>query len=721
MPYTPPGLVSILKSYPNHPAYFDNLVDLDAYLADLPKPIPPPGHPLRSRTVPRNKGKLCVCHDMAGGYPDDAHNPMWTFQWWALADTFIYFSHHRVSPPPREWINAGHRQGSKVLGTLILESTTDRYRILTGTDTASISEETNSISKKYADSLIDLCELRGFDGYLLNFEVPYENAKNARLLGAWVAYLRSESARRLGPDRSVIMWYDSVTVDGSLSWQNTLNQRNSAFFIGSNSFFTNYNYGNSTIPAAKNFLENLVGDTRPASDVSWGIDMWGRGTYEGGGYRACLALNTIEPGLAPPQRGFSASVFAPAYLWEDDVFKPHDRPSWWARDTLLWVGRSTAEETKDDLQRLNTDPQKQLSASDFKPLKEYFPFQPQTLPFATNFSLGAGTFFNVQGSQIQPKLLWSDHEWVAPLPDLAVPCSMATSEKGPLVILESAWIEEASKVWTGGHSFQLSCSKFKKELGLLFAPLVTVDLKSGPEYGCVTMFEVTWYQATSAGSHVAGLKVTEAGKRRAPSYNTDVIPVTQNGWFKTIAFFKELSGKVQFGADLDYRADPSSPVIIGAISVRAVSGTVAGNDYIPNRTYIDTTALTFKFSQSGSDYTGTLLWSGNIRPPVSDGSMTNPAWPTICETTLNEDELTYEVTTYLVAGQGARTAMAWGTTSEGRQTISWSNKQTRDQIDEVESKGGFVLFKVQALDGAGWYAGSPAEIWVSFSQRKRLQ
>ncbi|KZO92845.1 glycoside hydrolase family 85 protein [Calocera viscosa TUFC12733] len=727
MPYTLPGPISILKSYPNHPAYFENLVNLDAYLKDLPTPVPPPAAPLRPRAnVPLRKGKLCVCHDMAGGYPDDAHNPMWTMQWWALADTFIYFSHHRVSPPPREWASAGHRQGCKVLGTLILEGANDRYRILTGTDTTSITEDTNSISKLYADYLIDLCELRGFDGYLLNFEVSYENAKNARLLGAWVAYLRSESRRRLGADRSVIMWYDSVTVDGSLSWQNTLNQRNSAFFIGSDSFFTNYNYGNATIPAAKNFLENLVGDTRPTSDVSWGIDMWGRGTYEGGGYRACLALNTIQPGIAPPQRGFSASVFAPAYLWENDVFQPHDRPSWWARDTLLWVGRSTEQETQEALKRLNTDPAKQLAASDFRPLKDYFPFQPQTLPFATNFSLGAGTFFNVQGKEIQPGLTWSDHEWVAALPDLAMPCSLATAENGRLVIIESDCIADAKKVWTGGHSVQLSCSNYKKEYGVLSAPIITVDLVKGPEYDCVTMFEVTWYQiggstASSTGSRVVGLKAAHAGKRVAPSYNTTEIPASQSGWIKTTAFFKNLSGVVEFIVDLDYHADPTIPIILGALSVRAVSGTASGNDYIPNRTYIDATDLDFKLVHSGNDYVSTLLFRGNVRPPVANGPPTsNPAWPTICQTTLNEDEVIYEVTTYLVTAQGTRAAMAWGTTSMGRQTISWSDKKTRDQINEVESKGGFVAFKVQALDGAGWYAGSAAELWVTFRDSKIL-
>ena len=54
--------------------------------------------------VPRNP-RVSLCHDMMGGYLEDAlleGGPSFhcfSFSWWQYIDSFIYFSHHCVSPP----------------------------------------------------------------------------------------------------------------------------------------------------------------------------------------------------------------------------------------------------------------------------------------------------------------------------------------------------------------------------------------------------------------------------------------------------------------------------------------------------------------------------------------------------------------------------------------------------------------------------------------------
>lgn len=46
---------------------------------------------------------------------------LYTLKYWQYVDLFVYFSHHRVTIPPPCWTNAAHRNGVKVLGTLITE------------------------------------------------------------------------------------------------------------------------------------------------------------------------------------------------------------------------------------------------------------------------------------------------------------------------------------------------------------------------------------------------------------------------------------------------------------------------------------------------------------------------------------------------------------------------------------------------------------------------
>ena len=48
------------------------------------------------------------------------------------------------------------------------------------------------------------------------------------------ALLRRHSAT------SLCIWYDAVTVDGQLKWQDTLNDKNAAFFEACDGIFCNY-------------------------------------------------------------------------------------------------------------------------------------------------------------------------------------------------------------------------------------------------------------------------------------------------------------------------------------------------------------------------------------------------------------------------------------------------------------------------------------------------
>lgn len=75
--------------------------------------------------------------------------------------------------------------------------------------------------KSFAESLVELTKLFGFDGWLLNIE---NEVKNIDILKEFVPYF-SNLIHKDNPGNLVI-WYDSVTVEGKLHWQNELNLNN---------------------------------------------------------------------------------------------------------------------------------------------------------------------------------------------------------------------------------------------------------------------------------------------------------------------------------------------------------------------------------------------------------------------------------------------------------------------------------------------------------------
>uniref|UniRef100_A0A1I8FE20 Mannosyl-glycoprotein endo-beta-N-acetylglucosaminidase n=1 Tax=Macrostomum lignano TaxID=282301 RepID=A0A1I8FE20_9PLAT len=157
--------------------------------------------------LPTSSPRVLVCHDMQGGYLDDAYlygnanASAFRLFHWHLIDSFVYFSHHLVTIPPAGWVDLCHRHGVPCLGTFIAEwdSGLEAMRQL-------LSNEKDAIG--WADRLIDLADAGGFDGWLINVEVALP-AELVPALQAFVRRLKSKSSLH-------IVWYDSVITDGQL-------------------------------------------------------------------------------------------------------------------------------------------------------------------------------------------------------------------------------------------------------------------------------------------------------------------------------------------------------------------------------------------------------------------------------------------------------------------------------------------------------------------------
>ncbi|CAK1595706.1 unnamed protein product [Parnassius mnemosyne] len=273
--------------------------------------------------------KTLVCHDLANGYHDDSiidgtnNHEAYTFYNWGGIDIFCYFSHHLVTIPPLGWINVGHAHGVKVIGTLITE----------WSEGAAFWEnilESDIEIQNFASALVAIAKTLKFDGWLLNVENKI--TKPSKLI-EFVRLLHSVLHQELVDP--VLIWYDSVTVDGHLNWQNGLNNKNRAFFEACDGIFTNYSWSVSDVEASA----AAAGDR--LTDVYVGIDVWGRNFYGGGQF------NTQEAVKVAHNYGCSLAIFAPAWTHEalsddscdvnvvaDEVCATYDQ--FLLRDRALW-------------------------------------------------------------------------------------------------------------------------------------------------------------------------------------------------------------------------------------------------------------------------------------------------------------------------------------------------------------------------------------------------
>ncbi|KAI5687073.1 PPPDE putative peptidase domain [Leishmania braziliensis] len=286
--------------------------------------------------------RLLVCHDMAGGYtradrraflcegapvgatPSAAamgKDPRatsysclqtvegaYTVRYWSRVDHFVYFSHRRISVPPREWIDSGHSHGVPVLATLITEGDSG------AADLKLLLTDAKRMAAIIA-RLVEVCDAYGFDGYFINIEKCLP-ASLAKRLVVFCTLLRKQLNRPSSATRGalsvtpatnrLVIWYDAVTINGSLNYQNTLNSCNKAFFNVSDGIFINYFWEPMSLP-----LINTVAGNRGA-EVYVGVDVFGRRMYGGGGYNTHVAVAKATGAR------LSVGLFAPGWTMEHE-------------------------------------------------------------------------------------------------------------------------------------------------------------------------------------------------------------------------------------------------------------------------------------------------------------------------------------------------------------------------------------------------------------------
>ncbi|KAJ6638043.1 Cytosolic endo-beta-N-acetylglucosaminidase [Pseudolycoriella hygida] len=329
------------------------------------------------------RAEVLVCHDLAGNYRDDrfiAGSRKWDdyrFYHWAGIDYFCYFSHQYITVPTLSWINAAHKNGVKVLGTIIVESSSGRARL----DEILQSE---SYMHSIVESLVFVAKSCQFEGWLLNVECPLSENQIPMLKG-FVDYLTVRMHQDV--PNGMVFWYDSIIETGDLRWQNELNDNNKSFFDLCDGILINYAWTEKHLERTVNILNEQGGNIHK---VFVGIDVFGRGQLAK--FDSHITLSKIK------KYDFSVGIFAPGWTFE------------------ATRGVNISEPTGNEICNSRFIERNDLF---WQLLWKYLlTAGPTLLPFYTSFCLGSGKqqFRDGFVSYFRPWLNLSDQSWQPSVP-----------------------------------------------------------------------------------------------------------------------------------------------------------------------------------------------------------------------------------------------------------------------------------------------------------------
>ncbi|BGP31143.1 hypothetical protein JCM10296v2_002907 [Rhodotorula toruloides] len=532
------------------------------------------------------------------------------------------FSHHRVSCPPSGWIRSAHANGTKILGTLIFEWDAGRDDIVELVAPSSpTAKRFSSFSPRYADFLVDLAVERGFDGWLVNVEVDLgsgsakEGAKeHAQLLLDWLVYFRAALKKRI--PHAEVVWYDSVTTEGKLAWQNCVDELNRPFFLACDSIFLNYWWRSEQLVATSQEIQQTCPGR--AADVCVGIDVFGRGTLAGGGFESWRAAQAICAATQATQSssvsGFSVALYAPGWTVEAEslghsLTTPNSFARWVADDTYLWshglptpsVPIEAARQERERREQRGVLRARQLAASlapsasalpvsmripnpptfdynapldslpgselgvSHRPLASFFSPRPVPCPdfrFYTNFCTGSGHRMFVHGAEVDSSGTgWTDVAFSFPFPSLLFQTPGANGFS-PDTTEEHAW--------EGSRAVQMKLeraqgTRIQGDILVPFFPLAFPPLPAGIELEAWAI----WKSTDGPDMTIAAALSDDSGSLQQVS--VDTASTDSKDWFRTIARFRcnaEMSTSATY--TLSLKLCNGAVILVGAMGVRPV-------------------------------------------------------------------------------------------------------------------------------------------------------
>lgn len=415
---------------------------------------------------------LSIMNASTSGNPSQGSNKFSsnTFSYWQYIDKLVYWAGSAgegiIVPPSADVIDSAHKNGVPVLGTVFFPTTEHGGKAEWVDEFLTKDSDGNF---PMVDKLIELANTLGFDGWFINQETgltvgenDFIDQKETAKEGAKITKKHSELMQEFikqfkekAKDKLEVMWYDSITKDGKMDWQNALTDKNDYFLIDDNknavadSMFLNFWWTNKSL-ADKELLKASNERAKEIGlnpyDLYAGIDVQGNGT------NTPIRWNLFEGKDKIPYT--SLGLYCPSWTY----FSSKDIDEFQNKENRLWVNEFG-------------DPSKATEAKDreWRGISTYAVEKTvvNSLPFTTNFNIGNGYNFFVDGEKVS-NLDWNNRS----IADIMPTYRWIINNEGSNSLKASL---DFANAFYGGNSIRLSGNLSPNESSTI--KLYSADLK----------------------------------------------------------------------------------------------------------------------------------------------------------------------------------------------------------------------------------------------------
>lgn len=310
------------------------------------------------------------------------------FSNWQYIDQLVYWGGSSgeglIVPPSPDVTDAAHKNGVPVLGTIFFPQGAHGGKI----------EWLNTFLEKDAtghfpivDKMIEVAEKYGFDGWFINQETETGlNKKHADLMKELIVEFKQKSAGKLE-----VMWYDSMTNDGKMDWQNALTDHNQDYLVDANlnpvadSMFLNFWWNTDSLAS-----QDLLCQSKEKAE-SLGIDpynLFAGIDVQEKGYDTPVKWNLFADNQGIPYT--SLGLYVPSWTYSS-ANNPNEYQQ---KEEKFWINEQ-GDPTKSVLPVGTNWPGISTFSVEQTAITQW--------PFVTNFNVGNGYGYSIDGKQVSTK------------------------------------------------------------------------------------------------------------------------------------------------------------------------------------------------------------------------------------------------------------------------------------------------------------------------------